>query len=116
MANKNVEAIEVIETYKRDYSYPGTHCDRMLKLAIEALESMQELEELREKQKKCECKDLREALIYMVGQFAYGGKKKYGQDTVCTGGMSALEIAFDVLGIKENTTHKKLWSLMEDGE
>ena len=106
----------------RPWECPEKKCDGCgagtctINIAIAALESMQELEKSREKQKKCECKDLKEALIYMVGQFAYSGKKKHGQETVCTGGMSALEIAFDALGIKEHTTHKKLWNLMEDSE
>ena len=66
------------------------------------------------KSMKCECKDLKEALIHMVGQFAYEGKSECGQKIYQTGGLSALELAFETLGIEENSIYSELWSLMED--
>jgi len=44
--------------------------------------------------------ELREALIEMIEQYAYSGEKK-GVPLIHTGGMSALEGAFDVLGLTD---------------
>jgi len=42
--------------------------------------------------------DLKEALAGMCYQFAYRGKTKEGRLTIWTGGLSALELAFQELG------------------
>ena len=47
--------------------------------------------------------ELREALIDMVWQFAYEGTKN-GEGVMHTGGLSALESAFDALGISDPIT------------
>ena len=111
----NKEAASEIQKRVKTMTYVDEQCfANALWMAIEALESMQELEKSREKQKKCECKDLKEALIRMVGQFAYEGKSECGQKIYQTGVLSALELAFETLGIEENSIYSELWSLMED--
>ncbi len=42
--------------------------------------------------------DYRESLEGMVWQFAYRGQTKAGAPTLWTGGLSALELAFETLG------------------
>jgi len=47
--------------------------------------------------------ELREALIDMVSQFAYRGTYE-GRENLHTGGLSALESAFDALGLSDPIT------------
>lgn len=55
-------------------------------------------------------KELEEALIDMVNQFAYDEKrKKFENERLYTAGLSALENAFDVLDIDEGIRRKDLW-------
>jgi len=57
-----------------------------------------------------ENKELENALIDMVNQFAYDEKRKNFEDErLYTGGLSALENAFDVLDIDEGIRRKDLW-------
>ena len=54
--------------------------------------------------------ELEEALIDMVNQFAYDEKRNKVEDELLyTGGLSALENAFSVLGIDEGIRREDLW-------
>jgi hypothetical protein len=68
-----------------------------------------------------EAEKIREALLDMVNQFAYSSPSKEkstgdpfkdaAKDSLSTGGLSALEYAFDVLGLDDPCTRQQLWDL-----
>jgi hypothetical protein len=65
---------------------------------------------------------IREALLDMVGQFAYSiptrienttgdPEQDAAKDILTSGGLSSLENAFDVLGLPDPCTRRQLWDL-----
>lgn len=77
-------------------------------LAIERLLDLYKAE--KEKNKK-----LKKSLLYMVNQFAYDEKAARQEDErLSTGGLSALEEAFDVLDIEERISRRKLWDMIQE--
>lgn len=61
-------------------------------------------------------KELTASLVDMVNQFAYDdgityndGKGKYAQSKLTTGGLSALEYAYEVLDLPDPCTRQQLW-------
>lgn len=63
---------------------------------------------------KATYEELLDGLTDMVNQFAYCDDSGNGNatDTLHTGGLSALENAFSILGLEENCTRQELWDLM----
>lgn len=55
------------------------------------------------------------SLLYMINQFAYDEKRNKQEDEILyTGGLSALEEAFDVLNINEGIQRKDLWKMIQE--
>lgn len=69
-------------------------------------------------------KELKKVLIDMVNQFAYNEyldnnnleMESYELDKLYTGGLSALENAFNVLDIDEGIKRKELWEISKGEE
>lgn len=77
-------------------------------------EAIQGLLDLYQKEKE-KNKKFKKSLLYMVNQFAYDEKAvKQEDELLYTGGLSALEEAFDVLDIEEETPRRKLWNMIQE--
>lgn len=64
-------------------------------------------------------KELKKGLIDMVNQFAYNDNLKierYELEKLYTGGLSALENAFNILDIDEGIKRKELWEISKGEE
>lgn len=60
-------------------------------------------------------KKYKKSLLYMVNQFAYDEKRNKQEDELLyTGGLGALEEAFDVLDIDEGIQRKDLWNMIKE--
>lgn len=59
---------------------------------------------------------LRAVLAYMVNRFAFAGEWKAApaDQRLSAGGISALESAFDILGLPHQTTRREVWELWQD--
>lgn len=120
-------AIERLSKAQNDIWYATLYSqeeqDEDIKILIKEYKNLQQIEQEHKKENGALreiIKELENSLVYMVNQFAYedNNPKTKGSslEKLYTGGLSALENAFNTLNIDEGIKREELYELLEEGE